>query len=237
MDCLRGEERQVADMDLFDRLFVYPLEQLPFLVLVLLIAFTAHEFAHAYAAYKFGDPTAQRMGRLTLNPRAHLDLFGTLLILLVGFGWAKPVPVNRSYFKHPRLMGIVVSFVGPLSNLLIAFVGLLLFAGLLHFGALEHASVGVQKAVQLFFSMLVQLNALLFIFNLIPLPPLDGYRIVEDLAPTSLSYRMAQYEHWGIYVFLLLIFIPPLYRVTLQPILLLSRDLVYGMSNLVGIIF
>ena len=103
----------------------YPIRDLPFIFFVLVIAFTVHEFAHAYSAYKFGDRTAYDAGRVTLNPRVHLDVLGTILILVAGFGWAKPVPVNRGRFKYPRLMGIIVSAVGPISNLLIAVLGIL----------------------------------------------------------------------------------------------------------------
>ena len=101
----------------------YPIEQLPFVVITLLIAFTVHEFAHAYTAYKFGDPTAKDQGRLTLNPIQHLDPLGTILILIAGFGWARPVPVNRRHFKNPRAAGVLVSLMGPVSNLLMAFIG------------------------------------------------------------------------------------------------------------------
>ena len=115
-------------MDVLNQVLAFRLEQLPFVLIVIGIAFTVHEFAHAYTAYKFGDPTAYNEGRVTLNPMAHLDLFGTLLILIAGFGWAKPVPVNRFYFRRPRLMGVITTAAGPFSNLLIAFVGLLLLA-------------------------------------------------------------------------------------------------------------
>lgn len=209
--------------------FRYSLDELPFVVLVLIIAFTVHEFAHAYSAYKFGDRTAYELGRVTLNPMAHLDILGTLLILIAGFGWAKPVPVNRGRFKHPRLMGVVVSAVGPLSNLLIAFLGALIYVALMKFGALDHASKGVVDAVKMFFGFLIQINSLLFLFNLIPLPPLDGYRIIEDLAPLHVRIKMSQNEQWGIFVFLILIFIPPLYRVTLQPILQYTNDIAVGL--------
>ncbi|RKO62747.1 Zn-dependent protease [Caldibacillus debilis GB1] len=101
----------------------YDLQSLPFIVISLLIAFTVHEFSHAYFAYKFGDPTAKNQGRLTLNPISHLDPIGTVVLLIAGFGWARPVPVNRFYFKNPRLAGVVVSAAGPLSNLLLAFIG------------------------------------------------------------------------------------------------------------------
>lgn len=90
----------------------YPLREIPYVVLALAIAFSVHEFAHAYVAYKFGDPTAKEQGRLTLSPLAHLDILGTLLIFIAGFGWARPVPVNRGYFRHPRVAGILVSVAG-----------------------------------------------------------------------------------------------------------------------------
>ncbi len=212
----------------------YPLEELPFILIVLVIAFTVHEFAHAYAAYKFGDPTAKQLGRVTLNPRVHLDVLGTLLILIAGFGWAKPVPVNRGNFKNPRLMGIVVSAVGPLSNFVMAFIGVVLFH-VYAAGAFNGASDGVLAAIELFLRRLVELNIVLFIFNLIPLPPLDGYRIIEDLAPTRVRIKMAQYEQWGIFVFLLIVFIPVLSRYTIQPLFNLGGDIIYELSKFVAI--
>jgi Zn-dependent protease len=223
-----------------DSFLAFPLEQIPFVFIALAIAFTFHEFAHAYSAYKFGDPTAQQLGRVTLDPRKHLDVFGTILILLAGFGWARPVPVNRSRFKHPRMMGIVVSFVGPLSNLLIALVGMLLVYVLAKLGAWQamHASnEGVYEAVRIFFQILINLNLILFVFNLIPLPPLDGYRIVEDLAPLSLRYRMMKLEQWGIYIFLLLVFIPPLSAVTIQPLFSLVSPIFWSFDDVLKSIF
>ena len=110
-------------MDFLDNLLAFKLADLPYVIVVLLIAFTVHEFAHAYVAYKFGDPTAKNQGRLTLNPKEHLDPVGTILLLVFGFGWARPVPVNRYHFKNPRLAGVLVSIAGPLSNLLIAIMG------------------------------------------------------------------------------------------------------------------
>lgn len=221
-------------MDALNNFLRYPLEELPFILIVLVLAFTVHEFAHAYAAWKFGDPTAKMLGRVTLDPRKHLDVLGTILILIAGFGWAKPVPVNRANFSRPRLMGIVVSAVGPLSNLVLAFVGLLLYHLFAVSGLLNGASDGVISAIYLFLQRLVELNIVLFIFNLIPLPPLDGYRIIEDLAPSHIQRKMAQNEQWGIFVFLLLVFIPPLSRVTIQPLFALGGELIYGMSSFIA---
>lgn len=204
----------------------YPLEDLPFLVLALIIAFTVHEFAHAYSAYKFGDDTAYNAGRVTLNPRVHLDVLGTILILIAGFGWAKPVPVNPSKFSNPRLMSIVVTAVGPLSNLLIGMIAVFMIVAISASGMLNESSVGVSMAVERFFSYVISLNFLLFVFNLIPLPPLDGYRIISDLMPLKIRYKMDQNVQWGMFIFLLIVFIPPLRRVTLDPILNLSDGLI-----------
>ncbi|WP_248926722.1 site-2 protease family protein [Paenibacillus hamazuiensis] len=217
--------------------FRYPLDEIPFVLLVLLIAFTLHEFAHAYTAYKFGDPTAKNLGRVTLNPRVHLDIIGTLLILIAGFGWAKPVPVNRGKFKHPRLMGIVVSVAGPLANLLIAFVGMLICYILFKFHLVEAMSTGVYEAVRLFMKLLIFLNLTLFLFNLLPLPPLDGYRIVEDILPLHLRLKFAKIEQWAIYIFLLMVFIPPISRVTLGPVFALQMPIFAGIDALLSGIF
>lgn len=184
---------------------------LPFVLIVLIIAFTVHEFAHAYAAYKFGDPTAKLLGRVTLNPARHVDFLGMILILIAGFGWARPVPVTRENFSKPRLMGIIVSAVGPLSNLLIALIGALVFQALNMNGMFVNAdSSRGAEAVLLFFTYLIQMNILLFLFNLIPLPPLDGYRIIEDLAPLRIRRKLQQFEPYSIFIFLLIVFIPPL---------------------------
>lgn len=223
-------------MDVLNQVLAFRLEQLPFVLIVIGIAFTVHEFAHAYTAYKFGDPTAYNEGRVTLNPMAHLDLFGTLLILIAGFGWAKPVPVNRFYFRRPRLMGVITTAAGPFSNLLIAFVGLLLLMILQRLG-ISSLSLGVQEAVFTFFFILVRLNIVLFVFNLIPLPPLDGYRIIEDLVPSRTRAKLSQYEHWGIFAFLLMVFIPPIRRYTLEPIFGLTDNIYVGLVDLVLMIF
>lgn len=209
---------------------------MPFVFLSLVIAFTVHEFAHAYSAYLFGDSTAKQEGRVTLDPRKHLDIIGTILIFIVGFGWAKPVPVNRNHFKYPRLMGIVVSAVGPLSNLLIAFIGVSMTFLLFGTGTYDTTS-GIMAATRLFLNHLVMLNAVLFVFNLLPLPPLDGYRIIEDLAPQRVRIKMHQNVQWGTFVFLLIVFIPPLYAKTLAPLFFFAKfDLVSWLANIVQFI-
>jgi len=208
-------------------------EEIPFIFLALVIAFSIHEFAHAYAADKFGDPTPRSMGRVTLNPRVHLDILGTLLIFLVGFGWAKPVLINRANFKKPRLMGIIVSAVGPISNIIIAFIGLLIVYLLSYYHVIDGSSVGIQKAISLFFNKLIILNIVLFLFNLLPLPPLDGYRIVQDLLLPEQRAKLQQYEQWAIYFFLLMVFLPPLYNVVLGPLFSFVEPIYQLMFNII----
>ena len=208
----------------------FPLEMIPYVVITLMIAFTFHEFAHAYVAYKFGDETAKRQGRLTLSPLSHLDPFGTLLIFIAGFGWAKPVPVNRYFFKRPRLAGVLVSVAGPLSNLVIAFVGTAIWYILLATNALAALPINYVNSLEDFFNIFVSLNVMLFIFNLLPFPPLDGYRIIEDLSPAHIRAKMTQYESYGIIIFLILV-ITPLDGYIIQPIFAVGRAIVMGMFH------
>jgi len=190
----------------------FSMEELPYVIITILIAFAVHEFAHAYVAYKFGDPTAKNEGRLTLNPINHIDPIGTLLILFAGFGWARPVPVNRFNFKKNRkLAGVLVSLAGPISNLVLAILGTALFTFVYRLGI-----TGPIGAILFNFSMMfIHLNIVLFIFNLLPLPPLDGYRIIQDLVSHRTRVKMAQYEVHGMILFLVLVLVPPLYQNTI----------------------
>ncbi|MEH7234660.1 site-2 protease family protein [Bacillus sp. JJ1562] len=195
-------------MEQLSRFLAFDLALIPYVVITLLVAFTVHEFAHAYVAYRFGDDTAKRQGRLTLNPIAHLDPFGTILIFLAGFGWARPVPVNRFHFKKPRLAGILVSVAGPLSNLVVAALALLIYIILIRVGVFNAIPQGFGEGLETFFNLFVRLNIMLFIFNLLPFPPLDGYRIIEDLVPARIRPRLTQYEGLGIVLFLVLVITP-----------------------------
>lgn len=193
-----------------NQFLAYPLSEIPYVAITLIVAFTFHEFAHAYVAYKFGDMTARKQGRLTLNPLQHLDPIGTLLIFIAGFGWARPVPVNRFNFKRPRLSGFMVSVAGPLSNLILASIGFVIGYGMVK------AGVNVTDNLHTFLDLFIQLNVVLFVFNLLPFPPLDGYRMIEDLTTNRFRAKMTQLETYGGLIFLILV-ITPLSNYTIQP--------------------
>ncbi|RQD76576.1 MAG: site-2 protease family protein [Candidatus Syntrophonatronum acetioxidans] len=165
----------------------------------LLIALTFHEFAHGYAANQLGDPTARFQGRLTLNPLVHLDPIGLLMLWFAGFGWAKPVPVNPLNFRGDKKQGMVlVAAAGPGINLVLAFVALILqgFIFVFFYNDVLLSLVGT----------LVTYNILLAIFNLIPIPPLDGSKILAGLLPFRYDYYFRQLEQYGPFLLILLVF-------------------------------
>ena len=167
----------------------------------ILFSLTVHEFFHAYVAYRFGDPTAKDMGRLTLNPLAHLDLFGTLMMFLsqFRFGWAKPVPVNPYNLKNPRTADLWISAAGPLSNM-----GLGIIFGLL-FRIAYGGAFAVPMPVLQFLLIAVQINVSLAFFNLIPLFPLDGSHILRSLLPREYGPKLDAFERFAPFVLILLI--------------------------------
>jgi Zn-dependent protease len=183
------------------------------LVPVLLFSFVAHELAHAWVAYRQGDPTAYRQGRVTLNPIPHIDLFGTILVpaMLIasrsGFliGWAKPVPVVPSNFRHYRRGDILVSLAGVAANLSIAIVCTLLMIALRSVTA-GSAVPGWALQVERVLSVGISLNFLLVVFNLLPIPPLDGSRLVYHLLPQRVARAYERVEKYGLLVFVLLLF-------------------------------
>ncbi|NBI29472.1 site-2 protease family protein [Chengkuizengella marina] len=217
-------------MEFLDRLIFFDLYELPFVLLAFLLGVTIHGFTQAFTSNKFNDPTAKKQGRLTLNPQTHLDFIGMLLFLFAGFGWGKPVPVNRHHFKKPKLIGVFISLAGPFSNLCFVLIGFL-FWYLLFMGSIHvWFSPDVFNAINTFLEWFIRINILLFVVHLIPLPPLDGYRIIEDLAPNNVRAKMAKFELYSIYIFLLLALIPPLRMVTIQPILNL-QFVIYNIIN------
>jgi Zn-dependent protease len=163
-------------------------------------AITFHEFCHGYVAKLVGDPTAERQGRLTLNPFAHFDLVGTLLLLLAGFGWAKPVPINSRYFRHPQRDIILVSLAGAAGNVLTAVVCVLF---LRFFGGAWVKMTGM-AGLQVILQM-IAINMGLAAFNLIPIPPLDGSKILYAFLPFHMLRRYYWLEQHGIIILVVLI--------------------------------
>ena len=182
---------------------------------ILLLALPLHEFAHAWVAYRFGDMTAKNQGRLSLNPFRHLDPLGSLMMYVAHFGWAKPVPVDPRNFRRKRLGMLLVAVAGPISNLLLAFVSMLLIGlltKLMMTGVLT-VTEGWGSAVLLgvfdLLGMLVQINILLAVFNMLPVPPLDGSRVLSSFLPEKWMIRLASMERWIVLAFLLVVIVLP----------------------------
>jgi len=167
----------------------------------LLIALTFHELAHGWVAYRLGDPTAKNQGRLTLNPLAHLDPVGTIAMILVRFGWAKPVPVNPFNFRGDRHRGMfLVGLAGPVANFLLAFLFLYVFAAFQPLRALPYVPFILYETFII--------NIFLGVFNLLPIPPLDGSRILTYFLPPQARQAFIQWEQYGPLILMLLIFLP-----------------------------
>ncbi len=183
----------------------------------ILVAIILHEVSHGFVAYKLGDPTAKMMGRLTLNPIAHIDLFGTIimpLLLLVStggqfvFGYAKPVPINPNNFRNPKRDMAISAAGGPLMNLLVASLSIVLLKHVVIPFA-DHASaemIGkVLKPTAMMLSASVQINIVLAVFNLMPIPPLDGGRVLMGFLPDRQAYLLGRIEPFGILIVLVLV--------------------------------
>lgn len=166
----------------------------------IIIGLTVHEWAHAFAADKLGDPTAKNLGRMTLNPFAHIDLFGFLCLLVVGFGWAKPVPVNPRNFKNYRLDDIIVSLAGIAMNLVVAFFATILF----YFGVYRW-NLGSNEAFYTIFLSIVTINLSLAVFNLLPIYPLDGSHVFESLFMRYIPKFFMFLRQYGQYILIALL--------------------------------
>ena len=193
--------------------------ELLFLLPAVLLAVTVHEFAHAFVADRLGDPTPRQLGRLTLNPLAHLDVLGTLFFVLFFFGWARPVPVNPRNFANPRQGMLQVALAGPLANVTVAFaVGLVLKTQ-----GLPGPLWGELAA------MVVGINVVLAVFNLIPIPPLDGSRILEGLLPAEQAIAYRRIQPYGTIIILVL-----LYTGVIRQVLMPAVRWLYGLATGTG---
>lgn len=175
----------------------------------LLLALTLHEYAHGYVAFRLGDPTARDAGRLTLNPLSHLDPIGTIAFFFIKFGWAKPVPVNPYYFKNPRKDMLWVALAGPVTNLLLAVASALLLKAMIGTASVIPYTPMLEAILVPLYNMLVAsvwINLVLCIFNFLPIPPLDGGRILTGLLPEDLARTYASFERYGFIIILILAF-------------------------------
>ncbi|MEN3325755.1 MAG: hypothetical protein V7638_562 [Acidobacteriota bacterium] len=204
--------------------------QLVIYMVVLLLAISAHEAAHAWMSYKFGDDTARLLGRITLNPVAHTDPIGTLLIPIAGFifgamgggrfpliGWGKPTPVNPLRWRNKDLANVMVSIAGILANLLIALIAFIVFKFLLMSGWILAMSDSTQEPVILFLDNLLIMNISLAVFNLLPFPPLDGSKVLETFLPASMRPALEFLEHYGYWILILMIYMG-VFRAIISPI-------------------
>ena len=182
---------------------VWTLVSLLVSVPIVLFSLSFHEFAHAWAADKLGDSTARWHGRLTLNPFRHLDLVGTLSMIAFGIGWAKPVPVNMYRFKNPKKGMAVTALAGPACNFLLALLFLFLY-GLLYYPLYVHGGAVAETVLQLVYTT-AYLSLALAVFNLIPIPPLDGSKVLFSFIPDESYFKLMRYERYGMILLLVLV--------------------------------
>lgn len=210
--------------------------ELLFVIPCVLFALTVHEVSHGYMAYRLGDPTARNMGRLTLNPLKHLDPLGTLCMILFHFGWARPVPINTRYFKHSRRDTALTAAAGPISNFILAFLGLLvqsiLYAIFVRFPAQSQFAFNIQYAALTLFSYFHILNLSLGLFNLIPVPPLDGSRIFLVFLPAKYYFGVMKYERYIQLGLMVLLY----FGVLTRPLSFLVSAVSNGMQFLIGLL-
>ncbi len=192
-------------------------------------AIVFHEISHGYVAFLLGDRTAKDSGRLSLNPISHIDVFGLICMVIFGFGWAKPVPVNPYYFKNRKLSMSLVAIAGPVSNLIMAAISLLCISLLTRLEISGNLIIKLATLLVYFFNISAILNVGLAVFNLIPIPPLDGSKILFALLPTRAYRFILTYERYGMLILFILINVP-----LFENILMYLRTLVFsGMFSLI----
>lgn len=198
-----------------------------------LISIAVHESAHGYVSYKQGDPTAKNLGRITLNPLKHFDLFGFVCMVLFRVGWARPVPVNPRYYKNPRRGMAITAAAGPISNIIMAFIGVIGYelVGLISFPEMNTAYY-ICVTIYMFFQVFASLNVFLAIFNLIPIPPFDGSRIAYIFMPPKAYFGIMKYERFIMLGMVVLLWL----GILDVPLDFLSGALLGGMEWLVELI-
>ena len=205
------------------------LQKLVLLAPGFLLAITVHEFTHGYVAYRFGDPTAKMSGRLTFNPLSHLDPIGTLaLVLTQMIGWAKPVPVNPRYLANPRSDMLWISLGGPAANLLTAVLLAILLQVLDNFAghSLMRSSFDyLMKPLLLIIYFGIQINIVLAVFNLLPVPPLDGFSVLAGILPRSYAYQLERLEPYGFIILLILLLSGVISYIIIPPIMFIQNIL------------
>jgi Zn-dependent protease len=186
-----------------------------YIIPAILLSLSFHEFSHAFVSYMFGDPTAKNQGRLTLNPKRHLDPLGTLMIIIstissTGIGWAKPVPINPMYYKNRKMGTLLVSLAGPGSNVFLAFIASfpLLFIAF-KYGDQSVSTLSMNAIIYNLSLFFFRINLSLAVFNLLPVPPLDGSKVLSAILPSRQYFQLMQYENIIGIIFLVIIFIFP----------------------------
>ena len=210
-------------------------------MVVLLLAISAHEAGHAWMSYKFGDDTAYLLGRVTLNPVAHTDPIGTLLIPIVMFvfgatgnplaaipliGWGKPTPVNPLRWRNKDLANVMVSIAGILANLILAIISFTFFKIILHNGGFETLPESLQEPVGILLRDMLIMNVSLAVFNLLPFPPLDGSKVLETFLPASMQPFLEMLEQYGFILLMLFIWLG-VFSAIISPVIAIIRYLLY----------
>ena len=191
-----------------------------YILISLIIGLTIHEFSHGFVAYKLGDDTAKSQGRLSVNPLHHIDPFGFIAIMLVGFGWAKPVMMNPYKFKHLRDGIMLTALAGPLSNFLLAILGSLLL------------NFNIPEPINTFVQYFIMLNLILATFNILPIPPLDGFKVLCRVLPDSLFYKVEEFERKYGFILLLVLLITGVLSALWYPIYNLFSILLQYVANI-----
>ncbi len=205
------------------------LAKISIMLIPALFAVTLHEVAHGYAADRFGDPTARILGRLTLNPVRHLDPIGTLALLFFGFGWARPVPVNTGNLRSPKEDMIWVALAGPLTNFSLALLSAIVLRILALVGDSGVASGATfLEPLELMAAFSLYINVILGVFNLLPIPPLDGGRVLTGVLPSGAARTLSRVEPFGFIIVIFLVFFTDLWRLVLAPIISLFVSILAG---------